>query len=188
MTRSKSLTAFALAILATAPSFAQQSTASRPAGAIASSTTVATVQSIDKEDRQVTLRKEDGSLVTLIASEEMRNFDQLEKGDRVTATYDVGLVVALGPPGAQPQRVDDIQTERAPPGGKPGGVFRQTIAVTATVVAIDPRTRTVTLKGSNQTVSLPVAADVDLGKLKVGDQVAAAYQQSLAIRVDAAKD
>jgi hypothetical protein len=36
-------------------------------------------------------------------------------------------------------------------------------------------------------VELPVAADIDLSKFKVGDQVSAMYQESVAIRVDPAQ-
>lgn len=194
--------AFAVAVLAMAPVLAQQSTkpaqaapASAPpaahdhpaVGAVASVTVQATVEAIDLKTREVTLRREDGEVVTLIVSEEARNLPQLAKGDIVTASYEVGLVVALGPPGKDPVRVDDTQAVRAAPGEKPGGAIQQTVAVTATVVGIDMATRTVTLKGPKQTVSLPVSKDIDLTKVKLGDQVGAIYQESFALTVEAAK-
>jgi Cu/Ag efflux protein CusF len=155
-------------------------------GAVASATAVATVQAIDQTKREVTLKKENGELVTLVVSEEARNLPQVKKGDRVTVTYQVGLVVALGPPGNQPVRVEDTQAARTPAGAKPGGIVQQTIAVTATVVEVDQKTRTVTLRGPRQTVALPVADDIDLSKVKVGSQVGAVYQQSLGLLVEEA--
>ena len=84
-------------------------------------------------------------------------------------------------------RVEDTQAARTPAGAKPGGAIQRTVAVTATVVAIDASTHTVTLKGPRQTVALPVAKDIDLTKVKVGDQVGAVYQESFALTVEPAK-
>ncbi len=174
--------------LAAAPVLAQQPARDHPAvGASASTTVQATVEAVNMQTREVTLRKSDGELVTLVVSPEARNLAQVAKGDVVTATYNVGLVVALGPPGKEPIRVDDTQATRTAPGEKPGGSIQQTVAVTATVTAIDAATRTVTLKGPKQTVSLPVSKDIDLTKVKVGDQVGAIYQESFALTVEPAK-
>jgi Cu/Ag efflux protein CusF len=191
----------ALAILGTTSVLAQQPAqparqpaqqpstqpAARPAaGAAASVTAIATVEAIDMKTREVTLKKENGELVTIHVGEEARNLGQVEKGDRVTVTYEVGLVVALGPPGSEPVRVEDTQASRTPAGAKPGGVIRQTTAVTATIVGIDMKTRTVTLKGPRQTIDLAVADDVDLSKAKVGDQVGAVYQEAFGLLVEPA--
>jgi Cu/Ag efflux protein CusF len=185
MSRSILGASLVLAIFGATPLLAQQPT-QPPAsggglavGTTASARATATVEAIDQKTREVTLRKEDGELVTLVVSEEARNLPQVVKGDRVTVVYKVGLVVALGPPGKEPVRVEDTKAA--------GGVIQETIAVTATVVGIDPTTRVVTLKGPRQTLALPVASDIDLSKIKLGDQVGAVYQQSLALNVEAAK-
>ena len=196
----------AVAALAAGPVLAQQATkpaqsaAQQPAtaapqaahdhpaaGVVASASAVATVEAIDLKTREVTLKKEDGELVTLVVSEEARNLAQVAKGDVVTVAYQVGLVVGLGPPGKEPIRVEDTQAARAPAGAKPGGAVQRTVAVTATVVGIDTANHTVTLKGPKQTVALPVSKDIDLTKVKVGDQVGAIYQESFALTVEPAK-
>jgi Cu/Ag efflux protein CusF len=171
-----------------APSAAPQAASDHPAaGVVASASAVATVEAIDLKTREVTLKKEDGELVTLVVSEEARNLPQVAKGDVVTVTYEVGLVVGLGPPGKEPIRVEDTQAARAPAGAKPGGAIQRTVAVTATVVGIDAANHIVTLKGPRQTVALPVSHDIDLTKVKLGDQVGAIYQESLALSVEPAK-
>ena len=160
----------------------------RPAtGVVASASAVATVEAIDLKTREVKLKKEDGEIVTLVVSEEARNLPQVKKGDVVTVTYEVGLVVGLGPPGTEPVRVEDTQAARAPAGAKPGGAVQRRVAVTATVVAIDAANHVVTLKGPRQTVALPVSHEIDLTKLKLGDQVGAIYQESFALTVEPAK-
>jgi Cu/Ag efflux protein CusF len=157
------------------------------AGVVASASAVATVEAIDLKTREVTLKKDDGEIVTLVVSEDARNLPQVVKGDVVTVTYEVGLVVALGPPGKDPIRVEDTQAVRTPAGAKPGGAIQRTVAVTATVVGIDTANHVVTLKGPRQTVALPVSHDIDLTKVKLGDQVGAIYQESLALTVEPAK-
>lgn len=165
----------------------QPAPTTRGIAAVDSAVAVATVEAINQETREVKLRKENGELVDLVVGPEARNLAQVKVGDKVTAAYEVGLVVALSPPGSEPVRVTDTQVARTPEGARPGGVVRQSVAVTATVVAIDTKARAVTLRGPRQTVELPVAADIDLSKIKVGDQVGAVYQESFAIRVDPAQ-
>ncbi|MGD9297765.1 MAG: hypothetical protein PVG47_10245, partial [Chromatiales bacterium] len=46
-----------------------------------------TVEEVNKADRLITLKDADGDLVTVKAGEEVRNFDQISKGDLVTVTY-----------------------------------------------------------------------------------------------------
>lgn len=181
---------FLFVLLAAAPAFAQQPAPQGQARGVAagsSVTAVAIVEAINQETREVTLRKEDGELVQMVIGPEARNLAQVEKGDRVTVTYEVGLVVALGPPGQTPTRVTNTELARTPAGARPGGAIRETVAVTATVTAIDPTSRIVTLRGPQRTVELEVAPDIDLSKVKVGDQVGAVYVESLALRVDPAQ-
>jgi Cu/Ag efflux protein CusF len=194
MSRYSTYTKVAFALLASTPLWAQaqqpaQSSAARPvAGSAASASAYFTVEAINQETREVTLKKEDGTVETFVVSEEARNLAQVKKGDLVVVTYEVGLVVALGPPGSAPARVENTEASRTPLGAKPGGVVRKTVAVTATVVGIEPSTRTVTLKGPRQTVELEVADSVDLSKVKVGDQVGAVYEEALALFVQPAPD
>jgi uncharacterized lipoprotein YajG len=81
------------------PLSAQQSpqpSNARPAVAgAASATAIATVEKIDQATREVSLRKEDGELVTIKASEDVRNLAQVKVGDKVIATYEIGAIVAL---------------------------------------------------------------------------------------------
>ena len=132
--------AIATTLLAAMPLLAQQQEggpASRnlPGVAIgAGATAVATVEAVDLATREVTLRQEDGEVVTFIAGEEVRNLAQVERGDRVTVEYDVGLVMALSPPGGGiAARADEIEVARAELGARPGGVVRKTTAATGTV-------------------------------------------------------
>jgi HSP20 family molecular chaperone IbpA len=56
----------------------------------------ASVVGIDKEDRTLTLRGPHGNVVTVEVPNEVRNFDQIEVGDTVKATYYEAVAVYIG--------------------------------------------------------------------------------------------
>jgi Cu/Ag efflux protein CusF len=60
------------------------------------------------------------------------------------------------------------------------------VTLRGNVVGVDTKARTVTVQGAERTVTLPVEDDIDLGKVKVGDQMEAVFQESLALRVEPA--
>jgi hypothetical protein len=60
------------------------------------------------------------------------------------------------------------------------------VKVTPDVVAVDPSTQTVTLKGPKQTVDLKVRDPAQFKLINVGDQVEADYSEALAIAVEPA--
>jgi Cu/Ag efflux protein CusF len=148
---------------------------------------VATVVGIDKETRTLTLKDEDGEEWNFVAGPEVRNFDQIKRGDSVITQYYSAFAIALGPKGSGIEgRVDEIQVERAKPGEKPAARITHTVTAVGTVEAVDKEARMVALKGAAQTVVLEVSEDVDLSKVKVGDEVVAAYISSYAVAVEPA--
>jgi Cu/Ag efflux protein CusF len=154
------------------------------AGAIDADVAIATVVAIDQKTRKVTLRGDSGNEWTFTAGPEVRNLAQVQRGDQVLVQYYEGFAVALAPKGSGVrEREDRLDIARAKQGEKPAGEITSSVDVVATVQAVDPKTRTVTIQGAQQTVELKVADDVDLSQVKVGDQVEASYVESLAISV-----
>jgi hypothetical protein len=148
---------------------------------------MATVEAVDMTTRVVKLRSADGELMTFTAGDEVRNLAQVKVGDLVIVEYSVGMIMALSPSNSKVRsREDLLEAGRAEPGQKPAGIVRKTIKATAAVLAVDQAARTVTLQGALHTVTLPVAEDIDLAKIKVGNMVDAVYQESLAISVQPA--
>ena len=153
----------------------------------AGQTATATVTAVNPETREFTIREEDGELFTLIAGEDVRNFDQVEVGDLVVVRQQIGMVMQLSPSkSGLRERTDRVEVGRAEPGQKPAGIIRKTVEAVVTVVALDAQERTVTLKGPLRTVTLPVSDDINLDAIEVGDEVDAIYQESLAISVEPA--
>jgi hypothetical protein len=150
-----------------------------------SMTVKATVEDVDPATRTVTLKGEGGKTVEVKCGDEVRNFDQIKKGDQVTAKYYQSVALALRktdePPAAQEQRA----VLRAEPGQTPGAAMIKTVQVGATIESIDKAKREVTLKGpEGKSKTVKVGDEVkNFDLLQVGDQVVATLTEAFAIGV-----
>jgi hypothetical protein len=144
----------------------------------------ATVASMDKATRKVTLLGADGIKKTVKVGPEAINFDQIKVGDQLNVTVAEELVVYVAGEGESPSDAAAQVVALAPKGAKPGGILAETTQVTARVTAIDVVHRQATLQfedGTTRTVA--VRPDVDLGQRKVGDKVVIRITEALAITV-----
>lgn len=147
-------------------------------------TTRATVESVDLNARSLELRREDGEVVTIDAGDEVRNLDQVKVGDIIEVDYYELMLTTLEPsPTGVRERIESIDREGAELGEKPAGAITRTIEIVATVTALDRKERLATLRGPENTITVLVDEDVDLGPVAVGDDVRAVYKESIAIRV-----
>jgi Cu/Ag efflux protein CusF len=145
---------------------------------------VATVVAIDKESRKITLKDSEGDESTFTAGPEVRNFDQVKRGDQVIVSFHEEFALEFGPKGSGVrERIDSIDIERAELGEKPAMMVTGSIAAVGTVMAVDVENRKVTLKGAKNTVVLAASEDIDLSQVKVGDEVEALYIKSYAVNV-----
>ena len=150
-----------------------------------SKTIKATVEDIDPSTRTVTLRGEGGKTVTVQCGDEVRNFDQIKKGDQVTAKYYQSIALGLRKAGEPPSAEEERAVMRADPGQKPGAAAMKTVQVTATIESIDRATREVTLKGpEGKTKTIKVPDEMkSFDSLKEGDQVVATVTEAFALAV-----
>jgi hypothetical protein len=147
-------------------------------------TATATVDSINATNREVVLRREDGSLTSYICGPDVRNFDQNEVGDRVSVTLADELAVALVEGSLPPASVQSTVVVRAPVGAKPGGKVMDTVGFTARVVTVDYSQRLVTLlmpDGRNKTVK--VGPDINLANVNPGDNVGVRLTRAMILTV-----
>ncbi len=144
----------------------------------------AKVEAIDLAKREVTLREPDGTLETVLVSEEVKNLPQLKVGDDVSMKYYQSLSVALNKAAdATVQLSEKSAEQRTELGQLPGGVKTHEVTVVAKVTKIDPKESVVTLTGPRgNSVELEVSPEV-LAKVKVGDHVNAVYTEALAVSV-----
>lgn len=166
------------------------STATAPGKGMAEGTlkTSATIVGIDAATRTVTLKRQDGKVVSMALGEEVRNFDQLKVGDRVHAEYSAALALELKKTKGKTGASENVALKRSEAGQKPGGKAVREVEVLADVVEVNEKKKEVTLKGpAGNTVVLAVEDPAQLKNIKKGDQVQALYQESLAIKVESAK-
>ena len=148
----------------------------------------ATVTAIDAATRSFTLKGPQGKEMTFDAGPEVKNFAQMKVGDTVDAEYVEALSLELKKGGkATVARTEQKGAVAAKPGEKPAGAAGRTVKIVADVVAVDPVTQMVTLKGPSRTVDLKVKDPAQFKLMKVGDQVEANYTEALAIKVSPSK-
>jgi hypothetical protein len=148
----------------------------------------ATVQAIDLEKRIVTLKGPKGEVRDIKVGKEAVNLPQLKVGDLVTVKYYESLAVEVMKPGTASAAGEKTAIIRNKPGEMPGGMAAQQSTVTATVMAIDKKKGTITLKGPDGKTVIAKAEDPkNLDKVKVGDELLITYTEALAISVEKAK-
>lgn len=145
----------------------------------------ATVTAVDKAKRTFTLKASDGKTHSFTAGPEMRNFDQMNVGDKVEATYAEEMSISVNKSGAAPSMQEKTAVVRAPKGAKPGVILASSTEVTGVVTAIDHKARTVTLMGpKGKEATFPVKEGVKgFENVAKGDNVVISYTDALSISV-----
>jgi len=148
----------------------------------------AVVVGIDKVGRTVDLKGPKGRVVTLAVSEEAKNFDQVQLGDHVVVRYLRALTLELKKTGSAVRESSETSDAvRAKPGERPGVAAGRQVQVMANVVAVNAKTKTVTLKGpKGNLVDLVLEDPKQVARVKKGDQVEAVYTEAIAVSVEPA--
>ena len=144
----------------------------------------ATVVGIERQERKVKLKFDNGSHKTVKCGREVVNFPQIRVGDVVKVTLIEELAIKLSDTGTLGGRADET-VALAVLGEKPGGVQATTVEVNARIEAVDLKNRKVTLKfddGSRET--LKVGPDIRLEKAKVGQVVHIRQTEAMALSVE----
>jgi len=143
----------------------------------------ATVTGIDKQTRTITL-KGPRRVVDLVVGEEVKNFDQIRVGQKVSARYQQALSLELRKTRATPGAEISELTMTAKPGAMPAAAASRAMTVLADVVAVDPKKSIISLKGPRgNIVDLQVQNPEHFKVVKKGDQVEALYYEAVAIAV-----
>ncbi len=144
---------------------------------------MAIVEAVNKETRELKLINASGDRFTIVADEAVRNFDQIEPRDRIVIEY-LESVIVLAVPADMPTLPDAAALEVAPLGEKPGIAGVKTFVIKATVEAINVSDRIATVRYEDGNVtSVKVADGVDLETVDVGDEVRLRVTQAMAISV-----
>jgi Cu/Ag efflux protein CusF len=144
----------------------------------------AEIVAIDHDARLITLEDEDGESETIFAGPEVKRFDDLKVGDKVTFRYYESLVTSIRKPGeAAPAASGDPTLVRGT-GPKPSATMSQQLTAMVTITELDPKVGSVTVKTEEgKTMSFKVDDKKNLKDVKVGDRVDITYTAAVMITV-----
>ena len=145
----------------------------------------ATITAIDKAKRLATLKAEDGNQFEVEVSPEVKNFDKLQVGDSVVASYTQSVGVRIEPASQASPGVKE--TAMATPAVGQAKVGRE-VTATLKVESVDAANNMVTLSdGAGRSAQVDVVdprARERLKTLKPGEMVVITYTEALALRLE----
>ena len=148
----------------------------------------ATVKSVDRAARTVTLQDKSGATETVNIPPEVKRFDEIAPGDTVEVELEQGLLLEYQPAGSEnvePKVV--VAAERAAADAAPGAAAAAGVQATVTITAIDLSSRLVSFQGPGGRVfQVKAGPKVQIEKLKVGDKLLATYLEATAVRLEKA--
>ena len=143
-----------------------------------------TVEAIDPATRAVTLKKADGTFVTTVAGPDIKRFEEVKVGDKITARYYENIVVRVKQPG-EPDVVSATKGTTGSAQDLPGGTRARQLTITATIAGIDPNTPSITFTGPNGWKYTSRVQDTEaLAKVKVGDKVDIVWTEAMLVSLD----
>ena len=144
----------------------------------------ATVEAIETSTRTVTLKKADGTYATITAGPDIKRFEEVKVGDKVSARYYENVVVRLKQPGEK--EVDSRVTGTTGSDQVlPGGTKAKQLTMTATIAAIDMDAPSVTFTGPNGWKYVSKVQDTAaLAKVKVGDKVEIVWTEAVLVSLE----
>jgi Cu/Ag efflux protein CusF len=143
------------------------------------------IEAIDKTARLITLKGPDGNMDTVYAGPEVKRFDELKVGDKVTFRYYDSLVYQIRKPGdpTTPRPTGETSVVRSQ-GPKPGATVSEQMMATVKVKAIDAKVPSVTVESEDgRILSFKVDDKKNLKGVNVGDKVEITYTSAVMITV-----
>jgi hypothetical protein len=146
----------------------------------------ATVEAIERSQREVTLKKPDGKYEVIYVPQGIARFDTLKIGDTITARYYETMVLQLKAPGEKSVDTGSAAATKAASGSAGTLAHQQTI--TATITEINPKVPSITFSGPRGwTYSSRVYDTKALEKVKVGDKVDITWTTAAVVSIEDGK-
>jgi hypothetical protein len=144
-----------------------------------------TVQEIDSQTQEVTLRRPDGTDFTILVAPDLDDTQQLEEGDRVTLTFHQSVTFQVKKSGeARPGVAHTVDVTRAPHGEALGGSVTDIYDVRVPIAAVDKAASALTVRDSRGEVTVVKVPDAQsLDAVAVGDVMDITYTSALVITV-----
>lgn len=198
---STSITALAIGLGAATGALAQTTAPGQPQGtsavegptvAVSTASITGKVTAIDRSERTVAVRGDDGRAAKLTVGANVPNFHTIDIGDEVTMRYTeaVSLALAKGGLGTDAQ-LGEIRTKveadaaRRAKDGMPGMAAMERTTLVANVFQIDRQRGVLTLRGTDGVpVEIKVPDKQALDQIALDDQVVIGYRQAAAVSIE----
>lgn len=148
-----------------------------------------TVTSVDKKTRTIFFQNNEGES-KFVAGPEIKNFDQIKKGDRLNVTYETAVAIELIKTKSDGIRskVETSSETTSKPGEKPTRNITNTTTIIADIVAVDRPKKLVSVKGPSGKVTVVTVKNPQLlADVNVGEQVKVIYFDAMAASITAPK-
>lgn len=161
-----------------------QTTPSKPAPDAKTLTMRGEIESVDRETRTITLKGKDGRISMLRAGPDFANFDQLEKGEKVTVRYAEAMLLSIGKLGGAAQAQTDTGAGKQPDNDRVPLHGAKPTQAMGTITEIDGSNNAIRLSAQNgEELRLSVRDKSALSGLQKGDEVSVSYVEPFALSV-----
>ncbi|WP_062308739.1 hypothetical protein [Polynucleobacter sinensis] len=144
-----------------------------------------TVSKIDKKTRTIFFKNSEGES-KFVAGPEIKNFDQIKKGDRLSVTYELAVAIELIKTKSDGIRskVETSSETASKAGEKPSRTISNTTTIIADIVAVDRAKKLVSVKGPSGKVTVVTVKNPQLlADVNVGEQVKVVYFDAMAASI-----
>ena len=141
-----------------------------------------TVTKIDKKTRTIFFKNSEGES-KFVAGPEIKNFDQIKTGDRLSVTYEIAVAIELIKTKSDGIRskVETSTELTSKPGEKPTRTISNTTTIIADIINVDRAKKLVSVKGpSGKVTVVTVKNPLLLADVNVGEQVRVIYFDAMA--------
>lgn len=148
-----------------------------------------TVTKVDKKKRTIFFENNEGES-KFVAGPEIKNFDQIKKGDRLNVTYELAVAIELIKTKSDSIRskVETHSETTSKAGEKPTQNITNTTTIIADIIAVDRPKKLVSVKGPSGKVTVVTVTNPQLlADVKVGEQVKVIYFDAMAASITAPK-
>jgi len=153
-------------------------------------TITASVEAINQDTREVTLKGPLGNTVTFTVDQAVKRLNEVKVGDLVRADYYISVAGEIRRPTPEEEKNPIVILDaagKAPPGTSPAAGGLRHIKVVTTIEGLDRPTQTVTIKGPlGRYLTLRVADPSRLTKVRIGEHIVVTYTEALAISLEKA--
>ncbi len=148
-----------------------------------------TVTKIDKKTRTIIFKNNDGESI-FVAGPEIKNFNQIKKGDHLNVNYQLAVAIELIKTESDGIRskVETASETTAKTGQKPSHSISNTTTIIADIVDVDRVKNLVSVKGpSGKVTVVNVKNPTLMADVNVGEQVKVVYFDAMAASITTPK-